>query len=137
MIAVLIAGVSLLALLPVFVSACSAALSSARKHEPSDRAKSLLDAAGRSISADDFARTLELLRLCPETQEGRAMVRAITHYYRFLERLGRSFGGLSAGLAGWVSRERANCAHFAAVALDRCISSSEGQLVEGAGENLP
>jgi hypothetical protein len=135
MVAILIAGVSLLALLPLFVSSCRAALSSAGKFEPSERAKRLVDAAGGDVTAEHFGRILELLRLCPEKQEGWSAVRAIAHYHRFLEGLGGAFGGLSVGLTQWVLEERTKCAHFAAVALDRCIASSKELLVEGPGEN--
>ena len=135
MIAALIAAISLLALLPLFVSYCGTVVSSARKIEPSDRARSLADVADRSISEDDFERILQLVRLCPEPEADRSTVRAIAIYFRVLGMLGRAFRNVGPGLAEWAVRERANCSHFAAVVLDGCISSSHSLLLEQTGDD--
>lgn len=136
MIAILIAAASLVALFPLFVSYCGTVLSSARKVDLSDRVSALAEMSGRSVSADDFDRILQLVRLCPDHNAERASVRSIVIYRRLIHGLGRRFGGLSPRLADWTERERANCSHFAAVVLDRCISSSRNLLTEQTSDNL-
>ena len=130
------AAASLVALVPLYVSYCGTLLASAKRIELSDRVSTLADVSDRSVSADDFDRILQLVRLCPEHDAHRARVHAIETYYRMLHMSGRAVGGLSPSLAAWTERERANCSHFAAVVLDRCISSSRRLLTREAGDNL-
>jgi len=137
MIAALIAAISLLALAPLFVSYCGTVLSSARRVEPSDRARSLADVADRDISEGDFERILQLVRLCPEPEADRSTVRAIAIYFRTLGAVARAFRNASPQLADWAVRERANCSHFVAVVLDGCISSNHSLLTEQTDENAP
>jgi hypothetical protein len=135
-IAALIAGVSTVALFPLFVSYCGSALAAARKVELSDRVSALADVHAQSVSADDFDRILQLVRLCPEYDADRSGVRAIAAYYRTIQALNGVFGALSPGLAAWTARERLNCSHFAAVVLDRCISSSRSLFTQQATDRL-
>jgi hypothetical protein len=135
MISGLIAAASLVALFPLFVSYCGTVLASARKRELSDRVSALADMGGRSASADDFGRILQLVRLCPEYDADRTGVRAIAIYYRMIHALDGVFGGLSPGLAAWTERERGDCSHFAAVVLDRCISSSRSLFTQQASDH--
>lgn len=135
MISALIAGASLVALGPLFVSYCGTLLASARKLDLSDRVSALSDMSGRRISADDFDRILQLVRLCPEYDADRAGVRSIAIYYRVIYALGRIFGSTSPALAAWTERERADCSHFAAVVLDRCISSSRSLFTQQASDH--
>ncbi len=134
MIATLIAGASVVALFPLFVSYCQAVLASTRKIEVSERVAVLADARGRKLSADDFERILQLVRLCPEQDQARASVRAVTIYYRLIENTNRAFGEMSPGLRAWSERERRSCAHFAAIVLDRCICSSRSLIADQAGD---
>ena len=136
MIAALICVVSLAALVQVFVSYCRSVLATAGNVELSERLLQVADVGGRSLSADDFDRFMQLVHLCPEHNSDRAGVRAILIYYRFLNILGRLFGGLISGLAGWTEHERQNCSHFAAVVLERCISSSRSLFTQQAGDRL-
>jgi hypothetical protein len=135
MIAALIAGASTVTLFPLFVSYCGTVLASARRVELSDRVSALADAEDRKVSADDFDRILQLVRLCPECDADRAAVRAIAIYYRALRALERVFGRRSPHLAAWITRDRAHCSHFAAVVLDRCISSSRRLFSEQASDH--
>jgi hypothetical protein len=135
MISALIAGASLVALAPLFVSYCRTLLALARKLELSDRVSALSDMSGRGVSADDFDRILQLVRLCPEYGADRAGVRNIAIYYRVIHALGRVFGAMNPALAAWAERERTNCSHFAAVVLDRCISSSRSLFTQQASDH--
>jgi hypothetical protein len=136
MIAALIAGASTVAILPLFVSYCGTVLASERRVDLSDRVSALADVEDRKVSADDFDRILQLVRLCPEYDADRAAVRAVTIYFRGVHALERVFGRLSPDLTAWTMRERANCSYFAAVVLDRCISSSRRLFTQQASDHL-
>ena len=134
--AALISVVSVAALAQVFVSYCRSVLTSAKNVELSDRVLEVTDMAGRNPAADDFDRLMQFVRLCPDHDPDRRGVRAICAYYRLLKFLVRMFGGLISGLSAWAEREREDCSHFAAVVLDRCISSSRSIFTQEAGDSL-
>lgn len=134
--ATLIAAVSLAAFVQVFVSYCRSVLASARKVELSGRVAALAGVEGDSVAADDFNRVLQLVRLCPERDADRTGVRAIGIYYRVLQILSRSVGGFNPGVAIWTEHESQGCSHFAAVVLDRCISSSRSLFARQASDHL-
>lgn len=133
MIAALIGALSLAAFAQVFVSYCRSLLAGAEKVELSDRVREITDMQGKTPSAEDFGRFMQLVRLCPVQDADRTGVRAIGVYYRLLRVLGGKLGARSAGLAVWAVRERAGCSHFAAVVLERCISSNRSLLTQQAG----
>jgi hypothetical protein len=135
MMATLIAVVSLAALVQVFVSYCRSVLASARKVELSPRVVALSGMQGESLAADDFDRVLQLVRLCPDHDADRTGVRAIGVYYRLLQMLSRGVGTFSPGVTIWTEDESQGCSHFAAVVLDRSISSSRNLFTQQASDN--
>jgi len=136
MMAILIAAVSLAALVEVYLSYCRSVLASARRVELSSRAVGLAGMEGKSLMAKDFERILQLLYLCPEHDADRTGVRAIGAYYRLLQVLSSVFGRLNPRLVLWTEHESARCSHFAAVVLDRSISSSRSFLNQQASDQL-
>ena len=136
MTAALIGVISVAALAQIFVSYCRSVLASARKVELSDRVRELAGMNGKGLAADDFDRVVQLVRLCPEHDADRMGVRAIGAYFRLLHVFDRMFGALISGLVPWTERERENCSHFAAVVLDRCISSNRSLFTQQAGDRL-
>jgi len=132
----IIAAASLVALLPLFVSYCGTVLSSARSEPLSERVSTLIGSCDADLAAQDFDRVLQLVRLCPEHEADRVGVGAVTIYYRALQAGGRLCGGLSPRLADWTERECGDCAHFAAMVLDRCISSSRSLFTRQASDPL-
>jgi hypothetical protein len=136
MMATLIAAVSLAALAQVYVSYCRSVLASARKVELSARVAALAAIEGESVAAGDFDRVLQLVRLCPEHDADRTAVRAIGTYYRLLQFLSRVIGAFHPGVTIWTEHESQGCSHFAAVVLDRCISSSRSLFTQQAGDHL-
>ena len=82
MIAALIAAASLFALFPLFVSYCGTVLVAAKSVDFPIARPALAETEGRGVSANDFDRILQLVRLCPEYAADRSSVRAITVYYR-------------------------------------------------------
>jgi hypothetical protein len=136
MVAALICIVSLAAMVQVFVSYCRAALSSAGKAEVSERVLGLAGLEGGSVAAGDFVRFIQLLRLCAAYNADRMDVRAVDAYYRLLVVTGRACHALIPTATVWAERERESCSHFAAVVLDRCISSNRELRTHSASDEL-
>jgi hypothetical protein len=133
-IAVCIAGASVVTLLPLYVSSCRTTLASAVRVPLSDRVTGLLGVDESELAADDFHRILQLVRMCPEHEADREGIRAVTVYYRTVALCKTLFGGIAPGFFDWSDVERQRCAHFAAVVLDRSISSSRRLLTQQASE---
>jgi hypothetical protein len=136
LIAACIAGASMVALLPLYVSSCRALTASAGRVPLSDRVTALLGADETELGAADFDRVLQLVRLCPEHGADREGIRAVTVYCRGLKLCANIFGKFSAGWSDWTEIERRRCAYFAAVVLDRSISSSRRMFTEQASDQL-
>ena len=136
MIAGLIFVISFVALLQFFVLHCRSILAYSRRVELSDRIREVTGLTGQSVSAGDFERLLQLVRLCPERGNDRKEIRVVGAYYAlldFLERVSRSF---SPSLAAWTENERQGCSYFAAVALDRRISYSRDLFTQQVADRL-
>jgi hypothetical protein len=136
LIAACIAGASLVALLPLYVSSCRTALAAAVRVPLSDRVTALLGADESELVAADFQRVLQLVRMCPEHGADREGIRAVTVYYRIVALCDGLFGGMAPRLNTWSENERRQCAHFAAVVLDRSISSSRRLFTQQASDQL-
>ncbi|HXQ27402.1 MAG TPA: hypothetical protein VN822_13415 [Candidatus Acidoferrales bacterium] len=136
MIVALICVISLAALGQIFVSYCRSALASARKADLSERFLAVAGIESKNIPANDFDRILELVRLCPDYEDGRGEIRAVGVYRNLLEVLGRVSRTAMPKLAAWSEQERQSCSYFAAVVLDRCISSSRELFVQHASDRL-
>ena len=107
-----------------FVYRCRSILASSRRVElPADVSEAAgVDRAG--VVPDDFGKLMELARLCPEESVGNGSIFSVSAYYNLLHVLGRASHGLAPRIESWAQKERRNCAHFAAVALDRRISGT-------------
>jgi hypothetical protein len=136
MIAALICATSLAALGQIFVSYCRGVLASSRRVELSDRSLHVAGTESRNLQADDFDRFKQLVRLCPEHEADHSGVRAITIYFGVLRFLNQMFGRVNPELAAWTEREGERCSHFAAVVLDRSISSNRRLCALQASDHL-
>ena len=136
MIVALICVLSLGALAQVFVSYCRSAVASARKADLSERFLEVAGIESKDIPASDFDRIFQLVRLCPDYEDGRGEMQAVGIYRNLLEILGRLSRSLMPSVAAWSEEERRGCAHFAAVVLDRCISSSRELFTQHASDRL-
>jgi hypothetical protein len=88
------------------------------------------------VKADDFARLLQLVQLCPEQKDDQTDIRAVGAYYSVLAVLGRLAHRIAPNLAAWFERERESCSYFAAVALDRRISHSRDLFSQQLADRL-
>jgi len=124
MVAALICVISIAIFLQFFISYCRSILAVSRKVELSDRVREVSGITNRSIGAEDFSRLVQLVHLCPEQGDDETEIRAVGTYYSLLRVIRASSTFLIPGMGPWTERERQDCSHFAAVALDRRISYS-------------
>src|SRR5262249_27261225 len=90
----------------------------------SDRVREVSGIEAADVRADDFARLVQLVRLCPERGDDQADIRSVGLYYGFLRAIKYISAFTAPRLAAWTDHERQSCSHFAAVALDRRICYS-------------
>jgi len=126
MIAALISITSLAAAIQ-WLYYCRSAVASTKHVEPSGHVLRTILANGKPL-ASDFHRFLELARLCPGRGKDAAQIRRVATYYSLLHLLARLFGEPIPAVSCWARREQRACSHFAAVVLDRRISSSRDLL---------
>lgn len=128
MMAALIFAVSLVTLLMFFMSYCRSLMAASSRHTLSAEVR---DVTGikTSATARDYVKVMQLLQLCPENPADRAGLRAVRLYYEILEITQRSLARLVPKLQRWTEQERAGCANFAAVALDRRIAFNRETLL--------
>ena len=131
MIVVLI-GVALVSAVIQFVYYCRSALASAETVELSAHALGVAGLKSGRLAAGDFQRFLELVRLCPEQRAETAGIRAVALYYRLLRSVDGASRLVAPALSAWARHEQQSCSHFAAVVLDRRISSSRDLLLQHA-----
>jgi hypothetical protein len=135
MIAALICVV-LLAALAQFVYYCRSALASAGEVELSDHLLEVTGMESGGLVADDFKRFLQLVRLCPEHAPDRTEIRAVETYYRLIHALEHASRRLFPSVSSWAEGERRSCSRFAAVVLDRSISSSRDLFTQHVTNSL-
>jgi len=125
----LIFVISLATLLMFFVSYCRSLMASSSRHTLS---KEVRDVTGiqASASAGDFARVMQLLSLCPERPDDRTGLQAVEVYYAILGMLNKLTARMVPSLHLWAEQERAGCANFAVVLLDRRIAFSREILAQ-------
>jgi hypothetical protein len=136
MMAILICVFSIAALLPFVVSYFRSIVASRRNVELSTRLQEVTGITNQKVKADDFARLLQLVRLCPEQKDDQTDIRAVGAYYSVLALMGRMARTIAPNLAAWFERERESCSYFAAVELDRRISQSRDLFSQQLADRL-
>jgi hypothetical protein len=121
MMAALIFAVSFVTLLMFFVSYCRSLMASSSLHTLSTEVRDVTGIAAQA-SGRDYTRVLQLLRLCLERPEDRAGLKAVGLYFDILNVLQKTIAPILPPLNQWAERERAGCANFAVVVLDRRIA---------------
>lgn len=129
MMAAFIFAFSLVTLLMFFVSYCRSLMASSARHVLSEEVR---DVTGIQSTARgrDFARVVQLLQLCPERPEDQTGLRAVGLYYRILAGAQMLLDRVAPAISSWTEHERAGCAYFAAVVLDRRIAFSREMLAK-------
>lgn len=130
MIAAAILVISVVGLAQFFVAYCRSLIAAYKQVDLSEDAREVTGIEDHLVHGDDFRRLLQLVRLCPEAGDDAFEIGAVRLYFRLLTRL-RSLGAvLSPRLTHWAEQERAGCAYFAAVALDRRIAHNRDLLAQ-------
>lgn len=130
MIAALIFVISVAALFQFFVSYCRSLIAATHKVPLSEHARDASGIGNREITGDEFARLVQLVRLCPETGQDVSELRAVRAYFGILNLVRGISRPVAPAVATWVDAERQGCAYFAAVALDRRIARSRELMAE-------
>jgi hypothetical protein len=136
MMAIFICVFSIAALLPFVMSYFRSIVASSRNVELSSRLQEVTGISSQQVKADDFARLLQLVQLCPEQKDDQTDIRAVGFYYTVLAVFGRMARTIAPDLATWFERERESCSYFAAVALDRRISHSRDLFSQQIADRL-
>jgi hypothetical protein len=76
-----------------------------------------------SIGGDEFRRLVLLAQVYPGPGDDHLEIRAVSAYYAIVNLLGGCLKMLAPRLHAWTQRERAGCAYFAAVTLERRIAA--------------
>jgi hypothetical protein len=129
MMAALIFVISIATLFMFFVSYFRSVVASSSRHPLS---KEVRDVTGIPVSATgrDFVRVMQLLQLCPERPEDRTGLQAVEMYYGILGLMEKTVARLLPAVHFWAEQERAGCANFAVVLLDRRIAFSREILAQ-------
>lgn len=136
MMAIFICVFSIAALLPFVMSYFRSIVASSRNVALSSRLQEVTGISSQQVKADDFARLLQLVQLCPEQKDDQTDIRAVGFYYTVLAFFGRMARTIAPDLATWFERERESCSYFAAVALDRRISHSRDLFSQQIADRL-
>ena len=136
MMPIVICVFSIAALLPFVVSYFRSIVASSRNVELSARLQEVAGINSQKVKADDFARLLQLVQLCPEQKDDQSEIRAVGAYYNLCAVMGRVARTIAPNLASWFEREREGCSYFAAVALDRRISHSRDLFSQQLADRL-
>ncbi len=114
--------VALAALLEFFVFHCRALLDSYSTIELSPQAREATGIENRTARGDEFKRILQIANMCLEPKGDKTRFRSVGAYYRVLNLLRALSGAVAPRVTDWTEQERARCAYFAAVMLDRRIA---------------
>lgn len=120
--------IALATLLQFFISYCRSLISASAKQNLSVETQDVTGIKAAAPRGEDFARVMQLLQLCPERPNDSGEIRAVHGYYRLLGIVRASLARWMPSLHAWTETQRAQCAYFAAVALDRRITFSRAML---------
>lgn len=127
MLTALILAISAGALAQFFFAYCRSVLRMYSKVELSPLAREVSGIEDDEQRENAFPRIMMLVELDPHAGDDRAELFLIRVYYGWLA-MARLACRFWPSLAYWVTAEREDCAHFAAVALDRRISACAGNI---------
>jgi len=136
MIAALIFVVSIAAFVQFFVFYSRSVIAASRKHALSENVREITGISGEVVEDLQFGRLLQLVELCPGSGSDEMSIRAVRAYFSSLGMLLALMPQMPSGMlsraAGWLKKERAACAYFAATALDQRMAYSRTLLSHGA-----
>jgi len=129
MMAALILVFSLATLGMFFVSYCRSLVAACSHNSLSAEVRDVTGIRA-AAEADDYKRVVQVLQLCPDRAEDRISLQAVGLYHSLLTLVQNTAAKLAPSLRTWAEQERAHCAQFAAVTLDRRIAFSREMLAQ-------
>jgi hypothetical protein len=130
MIAALIFVIAVAGFLQFFVSYCRSLIAAYERVDLSEQAREVTGINNRHVNGQDFARLLQLVRMCPEPGDDSREIGAVRTYFGMLSMARAALHRIAPSLEQRMERERESCAYFAAVALDRRIAHSRDLMAE-------
>ena len=130
MIPALILLLAVAAFLQFFVSYCRSLIAAYGRVDLSEQVREVTGITDHVVTAHDFRRLLQLVRMCPEPGDDGGEIRAVQAYYGLLRLAHAGVRRVVPALENWFEREREQCSYFAAVALDRRIAHSRDLLAQ-------
>jgi hypothetical protein len=79
------------------------------------------------LRGDDFERLATLHELTPELKTGHSGLGFVCAYYTAIRKTGELFGSAFPALLNWSEHERALCARYAVVQIDRRLQANMAQ----------
>jgi hypothetical protein len=135
MIAMLIFVLAVAMFLQFFVFYCRSLVAAYERVDLSEQAREVTGISDHAVSGQDFARLLQLVRMCPEPGDDGKEIGAVRAYYGLVTLARAVFRSLAPALSQRLEQELGSCAYFAAVALDRRIAHSRGLMAEQLAEH--
>jgi hypothetical protein len=129
-VAAMVLLLSCAAIVEFFVAYSRSIIASTFDYILSEQARSVANLAGNRVAADQFNPVMALARLCPSVNDDSKNVAAVELYFRAVTFAANVAEWCGLNFSEWADRERASCAFFAAVALDRRISGSRARVAE-------
>ncbi|HEV2297609.1 MAG TPA: hypothetical protein VGR72_03730 [Candidatus Acidoferrales bacterium] len=111
------------ALVQFFLSYCRSILAAYAKLEVSVRTREIAGIESERIPSGEFGRLLGLLRLARNPGDDRMELLTVRLYYSIVRVVGSLGTFFTSTAREWCENEKARCAYFAAVALDRRIAA--------------
>lgn len=120
---------SMIAVIQFFVWYCRSLVAASAKYSLSAEVRDVTGITS-TASASDFARVRQLLNLCPERPEERSGIEAVGAYFTLLGFVRVTIARVVPSLRAWADLQQAQCAYFAAVALDRRIAFNRSLMAQ-------
>jgi hypothetical protein len=124
MFAAMLFAISIVALSQFALYYWRAVLSGVAAQPVSHRVLEAARVEGGSLTASDFATLAGLHDLTPDLQPQRSGLSLVRLYFRAIGAMEAVFGGSLPSVAAWGQRERAICARYAAVQIDRRLQAN-------------
>lgn len=124
MVSILILIFSVIAMFQLGLSYCRSVLAGFTECGISGRTREMGALGEGALRGEDFCRLLSLIRVCPHPGNDGSQLLFVRLYFMLLGTIGK-LGGISQKLVEWTVAERRNCAHAAAVMLDRRVVAED------------
>jgi hypothetical protein len=124
MFAFMLFAISIVALSQFALYYWRAVLSGVAAQPVSDRVLSAAHVENGRVSGRDFQTLAGLHELTPDLHPGRSGLALVRLYHAIVESLDSFAGSHMPSLAAWSERERAVCARYAAVQIDRRLEAN-------------